>query len=282
MTMVWAIKDWRKVFHLEEACRHERVTWTKFPVTTDSVRYKRLMRSQEGRNAYCVFVACVQLSARARANGLLRTGSSPISDRDIADATGLPLKVVSASMELLRSPDIGWLEPFDERATPVQKTGDDRSENGHETGGKRAENGQRPFLAPARAAKSREDIAAIEQQQAMGSGEDAREYEVPAAAAAAPEKVSRELCSLLLGLRHCGAQVFDAAAAAAIASNPNVSRMQIAWATERMNALPPGQTFTSGPAAYMRVMLERKRPPRSWVEAYRRRELAAMAAGGAK
>ncbi|MCC7464434.1 MAG: hypothetical protein IT480_18470 [Gammaproteobacteria bacterium] len=279
MTMVWAIKDWRKVFHLEEACRHERVTWTKFPVTTDSVRYKRLMRSQEGRNAYCVFVACVQLSARARANGLLRTGSSPISDRDIADATGLPLKVVSASMELLRSPDIGWLEPFDERATPGRETGNARFANGQETGDERAVNGQRPFLAPARAAKSREDIAAIEQRQAMGSGEEACEYEVPAAA---PERVSRELCSLLLGLRHCGVQVFDAAAAAAIAANPNVSRMQIAWATERMNALPAGQTFTSGPAAYMRVMLERKHPPRAWVDAYRRRELAAMAAGGAK
>lgn len=273
---VLTIKDWDRTFHLEESLRHSEVTWVKFPTRTDSLAYKRLMRTREGRDAYCVFVACVQRCARSRSRGKLSAGGSPITHRDLADSTGLPLKVVSASIEILQSPDIGWL-------IPAPEPGNKRAENGPQPFAERSENGQQPFgeragngLAHA-AAKSRGRTAAVMQQQATdtpgeGAGVDA---------AAAQDSQRGEICSLLLGLRHLGSHVFDRAAAAAIARHPNVSRMQVAWVLERMNAMG-SKEFTSGPAAYVRAMLTEQRPPRGWVESYRRRELAALAAKESK
>lgn len=55
----------------------------------------------------------------------------------------------------------------------------------------------------------------------------------------------------------------------------------MAWVLERMNAMG-SKEFTSGPAAYVRAMLTEQRPPRGWVESYRRRELAALAAKESK
>jgi hypothetical protein len=126
------IKDWHKHFHLKEASKYETVTWMKFPVSTQSVAYKRLMAFREGRDAYCVFVALVQMLARKRMPGVLQFGDDRIDATDLAAATGIPLKIVSHSMKLLALPEIGWLQTGDARATPGDETGDARAEHGVE------------------------------------------------------------------------------------------------------------------------------------------------------
>lgn len=260
------IKDWEQTFYTSEAFRYAQVTWTKFPVSTDSIRFRRLMRTREGREAYCVFVACVQLSARAKAKGVLLVGSTPLDSQDIAAATGIPPKVVEASIQLLASPEIGWLvpagsaDPPDDwpQEIPANARGDHGDVTGRSRGSHGATPGQRPGLAHA----------------------SAKSNALPIDAAASNSNQQGELCSLLQALRFKGSPLFDRDAAAAIAGHPNVSRMQYAWVLEVMNSRVK-ETGMANPAGYFRSMLETKTPPSAWVENYRRREIAAMAAKAA-
>jgi hypothetical protein len=126
------IKDWKKHFWLKEAAKYETVAWMKFPVSTQSVAYKRLMAFREGRDAYCVFVALIQMLARKRMPGVLEHGNDRIQASDLAAATGIPVKIVTHSMKLLSLPEIGWLQTGDARATPGEETGDELAENGVE------------------------------------------------------------------------------------------------------------------------------------------------------
>jgi hypothetical protein len=256
------IKDWRDTFYVAEAFRYERVTWTRFPVSTDSIRFRRLMRTREGREAYCVFVACVQLSARAKAMGALLVGETPLDCQDIASATGIPPKVVEASIALLASAEIGWLVPVRPGDPPVPEPGDARDETGQRPGEQRDWPGQRPGLAPARAHAS------------------AKSNALPIDVVVSDSNEQGELCSMLVALRFKGTPLFDRDAAAAIAKHPNVSRMQYAWVLEVMNSRAK-DTEMANPAGYFRSMLETKTPPSSWTEKYRRRELAKLAAQAA-
>lgn len=115
-----------------------------------------------------------------------------------------------------------------------------------------------PTTEQSRTAKSREDIAADLKQSSL-----------------------TDLCSMLSAITFRKVRLFDASACASIAQNRNVSAMQIAWVTERMNErVKKGEL--ENPSGYFRSMLENQKPPAGWVEKYRRRELAAMAAKAEK
>lgn len=110
MSECWAIKDYRSVFWLKESCRHKEVSWGKFPASRNSTSYRRLMRSKEGHTAYCVFVAIWRLVTRAKSeDGSLVIKGKPITAEDIHDESGIELKRISDSLEMLQSPEIGWL-----------------------------------------------------------------------------------------------------------------------------------------------------------------------------
>lgn len=138
------IKDWERHFWLKESAKHAEVTWTKFPVSTESISYKRLMAFREGRDAYCVFVAIVQMVARKRLPGVLRDGNTTIDVADISLATGLSPKVVQASIERLALPTIGWLEPISDLSATVSPPVVDRFQNGDKTADNRFQNGGQP------------------------------------------------------------------------------------------------------------------------------------------
>ena len=154
MPTLYQIKDWNLVFHSAEANRNAEVLWMRFPVSHDSVRYKRLMATSEGRDAFTVFVAVCQMVARARSQGVLVTGRTPIEVEDVAASTGSPLSVVETSFRLLKSSKIGWLEPYDgplpHEAPPGQRPGDNRATPGRQPGNARTTPGQRPVPRAAR------------------------------------------------------------------------------------------------------------------------------------
>lgn len=129
--MTWAIKDYRSVFWLKESCRYKEVTWGKFPASRNSTSYRRLMRSREGHTAYCVFVAIWRLVTRAKSeDGSLVIKGKPITAEDIHDESGIELKRISDAMEMLQSPEIGWLITVEEAVSS-------RDGSGSQTGNKR-------------------------------------------------------------------------------------------------------------------------------------------------
>ncbi len=129
-----AVRDWEQVFQLKELARHKTVHWTRFPVKTDSTKWRTLMRTAKGRTAYCVFVVIVQLVARNRSRGLLQDGNgNPIDEAMVELTSGIPLTEVRAAIELLKSPPIGWLIPAAQRSSNGQQTLGGRSSNGSQT-----------------------------------------------------------------------------------------------------------------------------------------------------
>lgn len=128
----YEIKDWKRSFWLKEAAKHDQVSWTKFPVSTEAMSYKRLMATREGRDAYCVFVAIVQMVARKRMPGVLSHEGVHILPEDIALATGLPVKAISSGIELLASEPIAWLIPTEAASDAVLPPISKRRQNGEE------------------------------------------------------------------------------------------------------------------------------------------------------
>lgn len=124
--MVYEIKDWKRVFHLKEAFKHEEISWTKFPVNRASGKYRRLMATPDGRSAYAVFIGCVRLAARAKADGTI-----DITADDLSFETGIPVKDCVTGLEMLASDTIGWLvskrqqngeQPVSERSQTIPET----------------------------------------------------------------------------------------------------------------------------------------------------------------
>lgn len=105
------IKDFGVVFRYAAAEKHDEVTWRKHPVARRSTAYRMLMATSEGRSAYVVFSAIVDLCCRAKSqDGALKLSSGkPITPEVILVATGIPKKVSEAAISLLQSVDVGWI-----------------------------------------------------------------------------------------------------------------------------------------------------------------------------
>lgn len=151
--MTWAIKDYQDVFWLKEAARAKEVTWGKFPAARNSTSYRRLMRTSRGNTAYCVFVAIWRLVTRGKVeDGSLVIKGRTITVDDIYDECGIDKQKIADSIEVLKSPEIGWLVTAEFAAQnnlvePVPKTEVDRSDSGFKTGEKRALPVNHPFAS---------------------------------------------------------------------------------------------------------------------------------------
>jgi len=103
------ISAFEEVFVCSMADRAVEITWTKFPVARNSVGYRRLMETSEGRDAYAVFIGALRLVCRGRTGGYLTVKGHPMTDKDIASETGIPVDVVRKGLEMLASTHIGWI-----------------------------------------------------------------------------------------------------------------------------------------------------------------------------
>ena len=130
--MTVCIKQWERVFSCAEVARvRGEITWTKFPVARTGTGYRRLMRTPEGRTAYCVFIACVRLCARHRTGGVLSHNGVDFTAADISDEAGIPESECVTAFDLLSSPGVGWLsldsESIGNRLPPVSEPAENHS-----------------------------------------------------------------------------------------------------------------------------------------------------------
>ncbi len=111
MAEAWAIKDWKRVFHLARAYEADEIEWIKFPVNRKGVAYMHLQSTRNGTDAFTVFIAIVRLVARSRADGTFTTEKFPHAI--IAAETGprFTPKMVARSIEMLAADPVQWLVP---------------------------------------------------------------------------------------------------------------------------------------------------------------------------
>jgi hypothetical protein len=118
------IKEWMHKFEYAHAVRGGVVRWRKHPVDHNSPRYRMLMATSNGRDAYCVFLAIVDLVARHRSRGVVVDADQrPLTARVVAAATSIPVSVCIRAFAMLQRPEYGWL------TTDAQSVG--RAPKGH-------------------------------------------------------------------------------------------------------------------------------------------------------
>jgi len=133
--MTMRIKDFKKVFWLKDVEAHRDVSWCKYPVTRRSVRFRTLMSTAAGREAYIIFLAVVSIVARERTGGALTMNGRDMTPEDVAAELGTPKRDITRYWNILI--DIGWIEkcpsstgfePVENRSQTVFQPVSNRSE----------------------------------------------------------------------------------------------------------------------------------------------------------
>ena len=105
-----SIKAWGTTFEDAESRKLKRLPWVRLPALHDSRAYRRLMANDRGLRAYGVFVALVRVAATCNPRGELRRDDhSALDTTDLAVMTGIPESLISDSLEVLCSKEIGWI-----------------------------------------------------------------------------------------------------------------------------------------------------------------------------
>lgn len=108
MTTVYAIKDWAKNFENAQSRKVEDLDWVRVPIH-HGLRYKRLMKSKGGVEAFGVFIALVEVAATCEPRGVLIDESGPLTLDDLSEQTGIDTKTLQRGISLLESDRIGWV-----------------------------------------------------------------------------------------------------------------------------------------------------------------------------
>jgi hypothetical protein len=121
---MYRIAKWSETFENADTRKRARLGWFLTPSGNDSGGYVELMsRGQDGILAFAVFQAICQWSATCLppVRGLCaRSDGRPYSARQLATLIRMPEAVVETALELLSSPDVGWIEVEE----PCENTGE--------------------------------------------------------------------------------------------------------------------------------------------------------------
>ena len=219
----------------------------------------------------------------------------PITSEDVALETGIPVADCKRGMDLLKSAEVGWIEPADERSLAGFKTAEERLTDGEKPPlDQRAEeekkktkamsNGRAPErttdTAPLPTAALPEIHAAQGTAHCQEHAGDAVAGTPSSAARTDGNARVRSFTPRLMTLQHGNTVLYDQGAATAIAKalcgRRDISpETQYAWAVETMGERLKTEEVRSVPAYFRDLLLSEKAPP-EWVHAHRREQLRSI------
>ena len=116
------IKDWDTHFTCNRSREVKNPLWLPWPIRTGGRAYRRLVGGPCpthaapavcgcGTTAYGVFAALVGVAAKCDPPGTLSRdgGDQPLDLGDLHALTGIPVGTISAALDRLSSPEIGWI-----------------------------------------------------------------------------------------------------------------------------------------------------------------------------
>ena len=107
MATVYGIRDWTRHFAKGDAVKYKFWKFVPIPTNLNSEAFRILMKTTEGREAFAVFIALVELSANLPRRGVLADERGALKPSSIEIKTNIPEAVVVAGIDVLAS--IGWL-----------------------------------------------------------------------------------------------------------------------------------------------------------------------------
>lgn len=115
---LYRIKDWDRHFEVSQTRKCARLTWVATPNKHDGKSYRRLMRHPDGAAIYGAWCLILQVASKCPERGVLSDGTDPLTAEDLALKTDCPEKWFDLALELLSTPEIGWLLVADYQHAP--------------------------------------------------------------------------------------------------------------------------------------------------------------------
>jgi hypothetical protein len=107
MATTYGIRDWTRYFAKGDAVKYKFWKFVPIPTNLNSEAFRILMRTTEGREAFAVFIALVELAANLPRRGVLADERGPLSVDTIEIKTNIPKAVIESAMGILAAN--GWL-----------------------------------------------------------------------------------------------------------------------------------------------------------------------------
>lgn len=122
MAEAWAIKDWTDTFETWETRRlRKALAYIRLKVGYQSARYRILMATPGGPEAWGVFVSMLTVAGKTTPRGMFAREGAEMTNRLLAVESSVPLDALTRAIKLLTDPEIGWLLrvpiPTDDRIT---------------------------------------------------------------------------------------------------------------------------------------------------------------------
>lgn len=99
------IRNWDKHFETNETRKLKRLLWVKIPNQQDSLAYRLIASMPDGPAIFAAWVLIVQVASKQE-----KRGNLPLSPGELGIVTGFPADIFKRAIEVLKMPQIEWIE----------------------------------------------------------------------------------------------------------------------------------------------------------------------------
>ncbi|HUQ72643.1 MAG TPA: hypothetical protein VM165_24150 [Planctomycetaceae bacterium] len=105
----YIIRGWGEYFENAQSRKYDKLTWVRMPNKHDGKSFRRLLRMADGLTMYGAWGLIVQVASKCPERGVLADADGPLSAEDISLKCDAPTELVERALQILSSPEIGWL-----------------------------------------------------------------------------------------------------------------------------------------------------------------------------
>ncbi len=117
MSALYQVKRWDENFENNRTRNMKQMLWVPVPNKHDGDGYTELVDRENGASMLGAWLAILQVASKCGKRGtLMRDSGTPHAPKSIARLTRLDSSVIAEALDLLCSPDIGWLEVVDSKS----------------------------------------------------------------------------------------------------------------------------------------------------------------------
>lgn len=110
----YRIKDWDSTYENNRSRTVKVLQWVAIPNRHDGEGFKLVMQHARASEIFTAFVLILQVASRCQPRGSLVRDGRPHDAASLALKTGGRSEWFELALEVLSSPEIGWIESFEE------------------------------------------------------------------------------------------------------------------------------------------------------------------------
>jgi hypothetical protein len=119
--LVFKIKHWNSIFENNRSREIRNPSWVAMPNRHDTLGFRTLISRPNGVALYGAWCILVQVASRCNPHGTLVCNNGlPYTARSLSLKTGLSETLISECFDVLREPEIDWLETQEGAALPQE------------------------------------------------------------------------------------------------------------------------------------------------------------------